>query len=73
MPEAPGPKLPLQVREDRDDRRIDVRDVNEIEFWTKALDVPLTDLLIVIDRVGTSADLVRASSGAASTRASDPN
>jgi hypothetical protein len=43
----------------RDERHIDVREANEIEFWTKTLGVSVMGLLIAIDHVGTSADRVR--------------
>lgn len=42
-----------------DPRRIDILEPEELSFWTKALDVSAYELLVALDKVGTSADSVR--------------
>lgn len=42
-----------------DPRRIDVLSPGELPYWSKALDVSEYDVLDAVDKVGTSAALVR--------------
>ncbi len=43
----------------QDPRRIDVCNPHEVPYWVKALDVTEYELLVAVDKVGSSAAQVR--------------
>ena len=48
-----------QRRRWSDERRIDIRDGRDVAYWVKFFGVEEQDLLVAIDKVGSSAEKVR--------------